>query len=181
MSNEAITRRDLTRRALGLGLLGTLATTLPAASPRAESLAKPTERPILTMSGKIRNFNAADTAVFDRPMLEALGMSSFETKTPWDDQKARFEGPLMTRLLEAVGAYGDRVQALALNDYATEIPISDFVRFGTLLALKRDDVYLNVREKGPMFVVYPYDSDIELRQQKYYGRSAWQVAQLIVK
>jgi hypothetical protein len=181
MSFEAITRASLSRRRLGLSLLGLASLVLPVTSPRAEQLPMPKDTPILTVSGKIRNFNVADTAVFDRAMLEALGMRSFETHTPWYDEKARFEGPPMTKVLEAVGAYGERVQALALNDYATEIPISDFARFGTILAMKRDNVYLNVREKGPLFVVYPYDSDSELRQQKYYGRSAWQVAQLIIK
>jgi hypothetical protein len=148
---------------------------------RAATLETPKDRAILTISGKIRNFNDGTTAKFDRAMLEALGVRSFTTHTPWYDENVRFEGPPMTRILETVGAFGDSVMALALNDYATEIPVSDFARFGTILALKRDDVYLSVREKGPLFVVYPYDSDAELRQQKYYGRSAWQVAQLIVK
>ncbi len=178
MSVEAITPKHLSRRTLGVALIGMAAASTNA---RADTLATPQDRPILTISGKIRSFNAGDTAVFDRAMLEALGLRSFETHTPWYDQPARFEGPLMTKVLGAVGAFGDRVQAVALNDYATEIPISDFARFGTILAMKRDDVYLNVREKGPLFVVYPYDSDSELRQQRYYGRSAWQVAQLIVK
>jgi hypothetical protein len=35
-----------------------------------------------------------------------------------------------------------------LNDYATEIPMSDFDRFGVLLALKRDGAYMPVRDKG---------------------------------
>lgn len=181
MSDDAITQGQLSRRMFGATLFAMTTAALPVTPARADSLATPKERPILTVSGKIRNFNQGDSALFDRAMLEALGMRSFETHTPWYDQKARFEGPLMTKVLDAVGAYGDTVQALALNDYATEIPTSDFSRFGTILALKRDDVYLNVREKGPLFVVYPYDSDNELKQQKYYGRSAWQVAQLIVK
>lgn len=178
MSLTTITRR---RFAACVAAAIPVAALAQAPDAVAETLATPKEQPIFTVSGKIRNTNGSDIAVFDRGMLEALGMRSFETHTPWYDQKARFEGPLMTRVLEAVGAYGDRVMALALNDYATEIPISDFSRFGTILAMKRDGVYLNVREKGPLFVVYPYDSDTELKQQKYYGRSAWQVAQLIVK
>lgn len=181
MSFQALSRRNFAAGAACAAALAPACLASFANPARAEGLPSPKERPILTVSGKIRNFNAGDTAVLDRAMLESLGTKSIETLTPWYDQKARFEGPLMTRILDYVGAYGDRVMALALNDYATEIPISDFTRFGTILAMKRDDVYLNVREKGPLFVVYPYDSDSELRQQKYYGRSAWQVAQLIVK
>jgi hypothetical protein len=119
--------------------------------------------------------------VFDRAMLEALGTVSFETATPWYDKPMRFEGVPMSRLLETVQAYGDRVVATALNDYATEIPISDFAAFGTILAMKRDGTPLSVRDKGPLFIIYPFDSNPELRQQRYYGRSAWQLAQLAVK
>lgn len=178
MSFKALSRRKFVGGAVALAPAVLITSTGRA---RADTLPAPKDRPILTVSGKIRNFNVGETAVMDRAMLESLGMTTIETHTPWYDQTARFEGPLMTRILDYVGAYGDRVMALALNDYATEIPISDFTRFGTIMAMKRDDVYLNVREKGPLFVVYPYDSDSELKQQKYYGRSAWQVAQLIVK
>jgi hypothetical protein len=170
----------LTRRAFGLATTGSVLSILAGRAAMA-ALPAPTEKPILTISGKIRNFNNGETAVFDRAMLEALGMVSFETATPWYDKVVRFEGPLMTSVMEAVDAFGDSVVATALNDYSTTIPRSDFAQFKTILALKRDGAYLPVRDKGPLFVVYPYDSNPELKQQKYYGRSAWQVAQFTVK
>jgi hypothetical protein len=49
---------------------------------RAAVLAMPIEKKILTVTGKITNTNDGDTAVFDRPMLEALGTDGFETATP---------------------------------------------------------------------------------------------------
>ena len=155
----------------------------PAFSRRAAAapLPQPTERPILTVSGKIANVNKGDTAQFDRPMLEAVGMSGFETTTPWYPGSVRFDGVRMDRLLEAIGAAGDRVLAYALNDYTTELPVSDFAAYGVLLALKRDGEYMPVRDKGPLFIVYPFDSKPELRHQRFYSRSAWQVARLDVR
>ncbi|MFC7692861.1 hypothetical protein ACFQY5_28160 [Paeniroseomonas aquatica] len=50
-----------------------------------------------------------------------------------------------------------------------------------MLALKRDGNYLTIRDKGPLFIVYPYDTNAELRSPRYYGRSAWQVARLVVR
>lgn len=38
-----------------------------------------------------------------------------------------------------------------------------------------------VRDKGPLFIVYPYDSNPEIKSQTYYTRSVWQVARLEVK
>ena len=87
----------------------------------------------------------------------------------------------MDRLMRAVGAGGDTVTVVALNDYTTDLPIPDFERYGTLLALKRDGAYMPVRDKGPFFVVYPYDSKPELKSHMYYSRSAWQVSDLVVK
>ncbi len=174
-----LTRRNITvaAGALLLTRIG-IAAAAPAPVP---ALSKPTERPILSISGKIRVFNDGETAKFDRPMLEALGMTGFDTTTPWYDKAQHFDGPLMTAVFGAVDAYGDSVVATALNDYSTTIPFADLAQFKPILALKRDGSYLPVRDKGPLFVVYPYDSDPELKQQKYYGRSAWQVASFTVK
>jgi len=47
--------------------------------------------------------------------------------------------------------------------------------------MKRDGVDMPVSDKGPLFIVYPYDSEPELKSQLFYSRSAWQVAELIVK
>lgn len=173
--------QDMTgRRALlgsGLGCGVWLAGMLPS-QPALAALAAPATKLILTVSGLIRSTNQDAIAAFDRPMLEQLGWTTIETATPWYTGKTRFEGVLMSRLLDEVGAYGDKLTAFALNDYTTEIPVADFRRFPVILALKRDGEYMPVRDKGPLFIVYPFDSDGELRSQKYYSRSAWQVARL---
>lgn len=169
--------RQIERRRMILG--GSL---LPLSLARAETpaLPAPAGRVILTVSGRIAVTNEADTARFDRAMLEGLGLASFTTATPWYDGPVTFEGVPMTKLLQRLGAQGETVRAIALNDYSTEIPISDFAQHGVLLALKRDGNYLMVRDKGPLFIVYPYDSDPALKSPRYYGRSAWQVARLVV-
>lgn len=147
----------------------------------AAPLTPPKGKVILTISGKIKNTNHGDVAEFDREMIEALGMASIKTNTPWYKGVMTFEGVPMTKLLAAVGAYGTDVTALALNDYSTTIPIADFTSYNVIMALKRDGNYMPISDKGPLFIVYPFDSDSELQQQKYYSRAAWQVARLVVK
>ena len=85
----------------------------------------------------------------------------------------------MTRLMEATGATGDIVVATALNDYETKIPLSDFNEFKVLLALKRNGKYMPVHDKGPLFMVYPFDSNPILKNRRFYGGSAWQLARLV--
>jgi hypothetical protein len=141
----------------------------------------PGEKPILTVAGKITAANPEGTVTFTRDGLEALGTVTFETQTPWYKQPVKFEGVPLDKLMKAVGANGERVVAVALNDYSSEIPIEDFAKYQTILALKRDGEYMPVRDKGPLFIVYPYDSSPDLKSQKFYSRSVWQVARLVVK
>ena len=133
----------------------------------ADKLSTPTNKPILTISGNIRAFNGDGLAQFDLGMLETLGLSGFTTKTPWYDEPVAFEGVSMMRLTEAVDGFGENVVATALNDYETTIPIADFAEFNVLLALKRNGKYMPISDKGPLFIVYPYDSNQTLRTQKY--------------
>lgn len=166
---------------LSLHIISTLLLLAMGTPARAQSLPAPTGTPILTVEGKIKNTNIDGTAQFDRSMLEALGMVSFTTSTPWYSEPTEFEGVPLEKLMDAVGAQGTEVDATALNDYHATLPISDFKTFGTILALKRDGKDMPIRDKGPLFIVYPYDSDPRLQTQDYYARSVWQVAKLIVR
>jgi len=174
-----VTRRDIGRRFWGMAASG-LGVAAAHRVADAASLPQPVEKPVLTVSGKISVANKDGVAQFDRPMLEALGMSGFETATPWYERPVRFDGVGMARLMQAVGAWGERLLPYALNDYSTELPVWDFARHDVILALKRDGQYMSVRDKGPLFIVYPFDSDPALRHQRYYSRSAWQLARLVV-
>ena len=150
-------------------------------SAGAGSLPAPSSKPILTVTGKIAVTNDDGKAVFDRQMIEALGEASFSTSTPWYDGSHKFEGVPLARLLDTIGAAGDRLVVTALNDYVTEIPVEDARKFGVMLALKRDGQYMPVSDKGPIFIIYPFDSNSTLKAQVYYKRSAWQVARIEVK
>ncbi|MCA0423076.1 MAG: oxidoreductase [Proteobacteria bacterium] len=171
--------RTLDRRKFSLGMMG-LGTVGLAAPARAACLPTVGEKPVLTIDGKIDCVGPDGLAKFSLPMLEKIGMTSFATNTPWYSGPMTFEGIPMTALMALVGAKGAKLTAVALNDYTTEIPISDFAQYKPILALKRNGVYMPVKDKGPLFIVYPYDSDSELKSQKYYSRSAWQVARLTV-
>jgi hypothetical protein len=147
----------------------------------AAQLQAPKGDVILSVTGKITHTNTPEGAAeFDRDMLEALGLDSFTTQTPWYPNPVAFEGVLAAKVMAAVGAQGTLATATALNDYSTEIPVADFARFGVLFALKRDGAYMPVRDKGPIFIVYPYDKDPMLHSRSYYGRSAWQVTRLAI-
>ena len=161
-------------------MLGLLPFSVSRTARADASLRQPRDRVILTVSGKIGIFNGGAAARFDRAMLEELGTTQFTTTTPWYDGPVTFEGVRMGRLMEALRAQGDTLIARALNDYETRIPLRDVIDFDVLMAMKRNGEYMPVRDKGPLFLVYPFDSDPALRNQRYYGRCAWQLAQIDV-
>lgn len=144
------------------------------------TLRAPTGKVILTISGKIKVANDANGASFDRAMLEAMPQHSFTTMTRWYADAQTFEGVLMAELMQTVGCYGTTMLAVALNDYSSEIPVEDFAHFGVIMALKHNGQYMPVRDKGPLFIIYPFDSNPELRSQKYSSRCAWQLRRLVV-
>ena len=147
----------------------------------AGELPRPKEAVILTVIGKVANRNGPEGASFDAAMLQALPGRTTVTNTPWYPKKTSFEGPLGAALLDAVGATGTTLRVTALNDYAVEIPASDFRSWPVILATKIDGAPISVREKGPIFVIYPFDEKPELYNELYFGRSAWQVKTIEVR
>lgn len=161
-------------------LLGALLGAVSVAALPALALDVPKERPILTVSGKIGLKNAGDVARFDMKMLEALPQQTFTTHTPWFDKPIKFTGPLLSDVLAAVQASGSTVSAVAINDYKISIPFAD-TKHKPIVARLLDDKPMPVREKGPLFVIYPFDSSAELRNSTYYERSIWQLKALDVR
>ena len=133
------------------------------------------------MSGNIENTNESGKAVLDIASLEKLGTVSFQTTSPWYNGRTTFTGISLQKLMDYVGAKGTVVKITALNDYTTIVPLDDFHKFPVILALKMNGEYMRIRDKGPLFIVYPYDSSPELQNQIYYSRSAWQVSKIIIE
>jgi hypothetical protein len=141
-------------------------------------LTAPTGKVVLTVSGNITQHNAPDQALFDLNMIAALPQHSFTTQTPWYKSPVKFTGPKLADVLAAVGAQGQAIQAVALNNYRITIPVSDALRYPVVMAWKINDQPIPIRAKGPLFIAFPYDADPALRTAQYYERSIWQLKQL---
>jgi hypothetical protein len=135
---------------------------------------------ILTVTGAIEVTNAEGAAVFDLAALESLETATFDTSTIWTEGVQSFEGVELVELLAAVGAEGSLLRAVALNDYAVDIPMEDAVEGGALLAFLRNGETMSLREKGPLWIVYPYDSAAAFQTEEIYARSIWQLDRIEV-
>jgi hypothetical protein len=148
---------------------------------RAHALGRPSGPVVLVISGRVGLPNAGSHAEFDMGMLEQLPQRSFVTRTPWFAGPHKFTGPLLRDVLAACAAQGSNLRAVALNDYRVDLPFDDATRYDVLLARLLDDKPMAVRDKGPLFIIYPFDSSVELRTTVYYSRSAWQLKSLEVQ
>jgi hypothetical protein len=156
---------------LALGLLPSLAQALDAQAGKV----------VLTVTGNVSRPNANGKADFDMAMLERLPQHTLTIATPWYPEPKTFTGPLLRDVLAAAGAKGKLLRAVALNDYKTDIPADDADRYDMVVARLLDGKPMLTREKGPLFIVYPFDSYPELRTAQFYGRSAWQLRTLEVR
>ena len=161
-------------------LLILAASLMPVAS-NAAPLGKPTGKVILTISGNISQTNAGEKAEFDREMLEALGMTEVKQHTPWTDGEQTFSGVLGSKILNAVGAQGVTVIARAVNDYEVEIPVSDLQNYPVLFAMKQGGRYMRLRDKGPLWIIYPYEKYPELATSETREKWIWQLSTIIVR
>ena len=135
---------------------------------------------VLTVSGAITNTNAGETAEFDRAMLEAIGTVTFETETMWTEGVQTFTGVELSDLLSVLGVNGSQLRASAVNDYAVDIPTDDAVEGGPIVAFLRNGERMSLRDKGPLWIVYPYDSSPEYRTEVIFSRSIWQLDRIEV-
>lgn len=148
-----------------------------ATSPSAfaQQIAVPTGAPILTITGPVAATNVGDALVFDRDTLASLPATTIETSTIWTEGTQTFTGVSLMDLAEMIGASEGAFLAMAINDYTVEIPVTDAVKDGPIIAYLMDGAEMSVREKGPLWVIYPYDSKAAYRSEVIYSRSIWQL------
>lgn len=138
------------------------------------------EEALLTIGGKTdRTANSSIQLTLGE--LEAIDMSTVETRTPWHKEKTRFSGVSGAALLKYLGATATEVDAIALNDYKVTLPVSDLSDTGLIFATRKNGEPMSIREKGPIFVIYPFDADPSLDNEVIYGRSIWQLKALEFK
>jgi hypothetical protein len=143
----------------------------------------PTEPVVLTVRGRLGLAHAEAGATFDMPTLERLGLIRFTTPTVWTDSLVTFEGVLLSCLLEVLAVPRDvkELAMTALNDYQVAIPVADVRTWPVIIAVKRDGQSMSIRNKGPLWVVYPRHAFPELQQAKHNPKWIWQLKEIVIR
>lgn len=157
----------LTNLLLGIILLSNL---VMAELPATEG------KVILVVTGKIKHTNQAEHAEFDISLLESLEQIEITTHNPWFVGNNRYYGPLGRALIKAVGAEDATYMKISsINGFIAEIPLSDFIEYDVIFALKKNGHYQRIRDRGPIFTIYPFDQHPHLNTEMHYNRSVWQI------
>lgn len=137
------------------------------------------EEPLLTLvSGpvgaekEIKSFTSAD--------LDALPQLSFDTSTIWTVGVHRYSGPSLWSIFDAAGIEGGSIKLFAINDYSISIRFDEVTKDYPLVATHLDGKSFGVRDKGPLWVIYPYDSDPTFRTESIYAQSVWQLVKISI-
>lgn len=148
-----------------------------------EVLPEPHGKIILTVRGAIELSNSKDGAQFDLAMLEKLPQKTLRTTTRWTSGVQVFEGVPVSALLDYLQASGQQIEAIALDGYISPpIDIAELRKYGVILALKKNGNYLKVREKGPVWMIYPIDDFPELQKDlSVQYKLIWHLRTLLVK
>ena len=138
------------------------------------------DEPVLMVSGLSSHASGSQDISFTMEELRALPETEFATNTIWTKGQRVFRGVSLHTFLEHVGADGETLKATAANDYSVEIPASDAAENGPIIAYEMDQKALTVRDKGPLWIVYPYDHDPKYQTEAIYSRSIWQLVAIEV-
>jgi hypothetical protein len=152
-----------------------------SAAASSEALSSPEGQVLLQVTGAIGVTNSEGRAVFDREMLMALPSIEIKTSTVWTDGVQSFVGVPLKTLLDFLQSEGGSVTARAVNDYSAEFPVEELEDDAPIIAYLVNGQAMPLREKGPLWIVYPYDSAPRYRTETVYARSVWHLFELAVR
>jgi hypothetical protein len=112
--------------------------------------------------------------------LAALPSVEFVTGTIWTEGVSTFSGPPLKSVLEAAGAGRGDLLLVAANDYKVSLPRDVIEDDYPIIANRIDGKAFGIRDKGPLWLVFPYDAEPRFQSELIYSYSIWQLTQIEV-
>lgn len=113
---------------------------------------------------------------------DILAMSDQQvvTQTPWTDGTLTFRGAPLEAVLALAGIDGGWVNARGLNNYSVNVPVDQAVAAKAFLAVHMNGELMRIKDKGPFWIVFPWDEHPELLTREIRAWSVWQLQALSV-
>lgn len=139
--------------------------------------------PTLSYAQDILTVTTPDrTESFTLEEILAMPQTTVVTKNDYVDEATTFQGPSLRSVLEEMDvARGATLKMVALNDFSSEVPAADAFEYDVILAVLLNGETMSVRDKGPIWVIYPMDGNPELHDEIYNDRLVWQLKSISVE
>lgn len=128
----------------------------------------------------VLNAKSGESITFTDADLMALPQLSFETETIWTEGVVSFSGPSLQAVIEHADMVPADVEVYAINDYTVVLPLAKIEDGAPIIANRINGAPFSVREKGPLWVVFPYDDAPRYNTEEYFALSVWQLNRLNV-
>ncbi|RGP36550.1 oxidoreductase [Pseudotabrizicola alkalilacus] len=162
---------DCLKRSTVLALASfSLLTVLPGGTTSARS-----DTPgavLLTVHGPsgAQDLNLADLDSFDQ--------HSFTTSTIWTTGLMEFSGPALTDVVASAGSGTGGLRLRAANDYSITLNPSMLEPRAPIIATRINGQTFTLRERGPLWLVFPYDAHARFRTEQIFAASIWQLTDI---
>lgn len=123
---------------------------------------------------------AHGTTQFSIDDLRKFPQIVVQTTTPWTEGTQRFVGAALQAVLGDLSG-AESVTFRAVNDYMVTMPASEIDPQIPVVAYERNGTAMSVRDKGPLWLIYPFDDGDKFRTETVYSRSIWQLVEITVK
>jgi hypothetical protein len=111
--------------------------------------------------------------------LDGLPQATFKTSTPWTEGIVEFSGPALKDVLAFAGVKPDRsIAARAINDYQVVFAPHHIEDRVPIVATKLNGAPFSRRDRGPLWITFPYDASGDYRTEEVISLSIWQVVDL---
>lgn len=133
---------------------------------------------VLSVYGDIRvNDRHYDQMDFTLSELQALTQSDITTAHPWSIAPQHYHGVDMNALFGLL--FNHRrvlsIQLEALNDFSVAVDWSQIEAFSPILAWQEDEQVMTRRNKGPLWLVLPFDQVPKVQQADFLHFMVWQL------
>ena len=134
------------------------------------------EQPVLQVKGRISPVSLTLTD------LQAMPTTEVSTQTIWTDRKHRFSAVSVQTLLNElqVPDSAKTLTMVALNDYSIEVEIATLIQHNAFIAFAMDGETMRIRDKGPLWVLYPFSDQPEINIPPFQAHAIWQLKTLII-
>jgi len=143
----------------------------------------PTGEVVLTIEGKISQKNAGKTLQFDMATLESIGVVQYYVDDPLVKKNILYSGVILSQLLKVAGAAPDATALTiwALDNYSTDMKISDASKWPVLVATRADGAYIPIEKNGSLISVFPFNDFPEIDHLTYDNQWIGALAKITVK